>query len=563
MKLFNLTQTNFDNFDNTINNYLNKVFVGLGIQNSKYQLFTIIFDAIKGIMQNIMVYIEDAFTEQNIETAVRQKSIYSLAKLSGYEPYYGTAATGILKGALISNTNLSKEIKKIYISNHSVIQNSVNGMNYILYLQTDRYVFDVEKPLIDYDLRIVQGFFRTSNYTSTGEELETIHLIINGMFDKNYIKVFVNNVEWQPVSNLYDMNEGGEEYVISVGFDNELDITFGNGIYGKIPNNGDNIRIEYIVHNGINGNINNLSNTKFNFITRGTDFLGNPIDLNNYIKLKIENFISGGTNSDTIYDVKKMIGYNSRSNVLASIDNYILFLKHFSFLGNFNIWTENNSNTLIINGITNVLNNIKDINDYKAINDKDIYLSDDQKANIMTVLEKSSNTFAGVNISFVDPIIYKYSVMYYVQLEDIFYKDIVKNDLETYTLKYFSQYNFNVTFISKSDVLKFILDNVKHIKSLNIEFISEANESAYFNNYYFKYKTYLYNNKINYKKVKYSYESNLHLGLDEVGNISLDNNIYIPLLYKDINYYPNKSIINGINKDESSIKLDIINVIFI
>ena len=552
MKLFNLTQTNFENFDGTISNYLNKVFVGLGIQNSKYQLFNVIFTAIKNIMQNVMIYIEDAFTEQNIETAVRQKSIYSLARLSGYEPYYGSAATGILKGSLISNTNLSKEIKKIYIDNYSVLENTSNGFNYILYLQSDRYVFDIEKPLISYDLRIVQGFFRTSTYTSIGEELETIHIKTNGMFDKNYVKVFVNNNEWQPVSNLYDMTENGKEYVISIGFENEIDICFGNGIYGQVLNSGDNIRVEYIVHNGSSGNINN-TNTKFKFITRGTDFEGNSIDLNNYINLSLESFISGGTNGDTIQDVKKMIGYNSRSNVLASIDNYILFLKHFSFLGNFNVWVENNSNTLVINGVTNVLNNITDINEYKNINDKELYLTDEQKSNIMTVLENSSNT-----ISFLDPIIYKYAVMYYIKLEDIFYKDIVKNNVEIYTLEYFSKYNFNVTFISKSDILKYILDNVKHIKSINIEIISEANETAYGegDHSYYKYKTYVYNNKINYKKTKYFYETNLHLGLDDIGNISLDSNIYIPLLQGNFKYYPNKSSLD-------SIMVDAVNVIFI
>ena len=67
-----------------------------------------------------MVYIEDAFTEQNIETATRKKSIYSLAKISGYEPYYGSAASGILNASLISNTNLSSQIKKIYIDNQMV-----------------------------------------------------------------------------------------------------------------------------------------------------------------------------------------------------------------------------------------------------------------------------------------------------------------------------------------------------------------------------------------------------------------------------------------------------------
>ena len=557
MKLFNLTETNFENFDNTINNYLNKVFINLGIQNSKYQLFNIIFNGIKGIMQNAMIYIEDAFTEQNIETATRKKSIYSLAKLSGYEPYYGSAATGILKASLISNTNLSKEIKKIYINNYSIIKNNITGLNYILYLQIDRYVFDIEKPLLTYNFRIIQGFFKQSDYTAIGEELETIHLTINGMFDRNYIKVFVNNVEWQQVSNIYDMTENGEEYILSIGFDNELDISFGNGIYGKIPNHGDNIKIQYIVHNGINGNVSTL-NDSFSFISKGTDYEGNNIDLNDYIILKQENFISGGTNADTIEDVKKMIGYNSRSNVLASIDNYILFLKHFSFLGNFNIWAENNSNTLVINGITNILNNIKDINDYENINTNDLLLSDEQKSNIITVLKNSENTFTGINITFIDPIICKYAILHYVKLVDNYYKDIVQNDIEKYTIEFFSKYNFNVSFISKSDILKYILDNVSYIKSINIEIISEINETAYYKGFSYKYKTYVYNNKINYQKTKYFYETNSHLGLDDVGNISIDNNLYMPILHGNFKYYPNKS-----NNDKSEILLNTVNVIFI
>ena len=557
MKLFNLTATNFENFDNTINNYLNKVFINLGIQNSKYQLFSIIFNGIKGVMQNAMIYIEDAFTEQNIETATRKKSIYSLAKLSGYEPYYGSAATGILKASLISNTNLSKEIKKIYIDNYSTIKNNTTGLNYILYLQTDRYVFDIEKPLLTYNFRIIQGFFKESVYTAIGEELETIHLTIDGMFDRNYIKVFVNNVGWQQVSNLYDMTENGEEYILSIGFDNELDISFGNGVYGKLLTHGDNVKIQYITHNGVSGNVANLTN-KFSFITKGTDYEGNNIDLNNYITLTLENYISGGTNCDSIQDVKKMIGYNSRSNVLASIDNYILFLKHFSFLGNFNVWAENNSNTLIINAITNVLNNVKDINDYENININDLFLNDEQKNNIIRVLKNSSNTFTGINISFVDPIICKYAIMYYVKLEDLYYKDIVKNNLEKYTLEYFSKYNFNISFISKSDILKYILDKVYYIKSINIEIISEINENAYYTGYFYKYKSYVYNNKVNYKKVKYFYETNSNLGLDEVGNISLNNNIYLPLLQGNFKYYPNKS-----NGDKSEIQLNTVNVIFI
>ena len=525
MKLFRLTDTAFANFDNAVNNYFNKIFASLGIQFSDNQIFKVIFTGLNGIMQNIMLYIEDAFTEQNIETAVRKKSIYSLAKLSGYEPYYGSAATGILIASIISNNNKSNDVRKIYIPNHAVILDADSGQNYILYLQSDRYVFDVTKPLTNYEFRIIQGTFNIMSTTTKGFALETIHLNIKGMFDKNYIKVLVNNVEWQAVSNLYDMTENGEEYILSIGFENEVDITFGNDIYGKIPTVGSTVTIEYIVHNGSAGNVNNIANSNFGFITNGSDFYGNDINLNNYIKLSLDNYISGGTNSETIADVKKMIGYNSRSNVLASIDNYRLFLKRFSFIGNFNIWAENNSNILCINAINNTLNNINNISDYETIREKDLLLTELQKQNVLTVLKNSNNTFAGISIKFVDPIIYKYAIICYVKVDDKFYRDLVENDIQESVLEYFSSKQFNITFISKSDIINYILNNCDHIKSLDIEIVSNMNEEAFKNKYYYKYETVINNNQVYYNLKKYNYETDLNLGLDDLGNIKVESNL--------------------------------------
>lgn len=556
MKLFNLNQTTFENFDSSVNNYLSKAFGSLGIQYSDNQIFKVIFNGIKGIFQNIMVYIEDAFTEQNIETATRKKSLYSLAKLSGYEAYYGSAATGIISANLISNTNLNESLRKIYINNHSYIQDLNNGMTYIIYLQTDRYVFDINKPLMNYDFKVVQGVFNTSTYSAQGTTLETIHLTINGLYDKNYIKVYVNNKEWQQVSNLYDMTQDGEEYILSIGFENELDISFGNGVYGKLLSEGDNIKIEYITHNGEEGNVTNLNDT-FKFVSNGYDYNGDSIDLNNYIKLNIENYISGGTNSDSVSTVRSMIGYNSRSNVLASIDNYILFLKHFSFLGNFNVWSEENSSTLMINGITNRLNNITDLKEYEEVIDSELILSNQQKQNILTVLNNSNNTFAGININFVDPIIYQYAIVAYVKLEDSYYKDIVEVNIQNSILKYFSTKNFNISFIAKSDILKYILDNVNHIKSLTLEIISQKNEEANKNGYYYKYNTTVYNNKVNYIKKRYGYEVGNPVGLDSIGNISLDSKLYMPLLRGGFVYYPDK------NNTTNQSTIDTVNIIFI
>ena len=109
MKLFNTISTAYDRYDDTIKKYLSNVLGSIGMQYSHSQIFSVIFDGIKGIMQNAMFYIEDALTEQNIFTATRQKSVYSLAKISGYEPYYGCTAVGTVIGQINANLNLDNQ----------------------------------------------------------------------------------------------------------------------------------------------------------------------------------------------------------------------------------------------------------------------------------------------------------------------------------------------------------------------------------------------------------------------------------------------------------------------
>ena len=51
--------TAFDNFDTTVHNYLARTFINLGMQYTHTQVFNVIFDGLKGIMQNALFYIED------------------------------------------------------------------------------------------------------------------------------------------------------------------------------------------------------------------------------------------------------------------------------------------------------------------------------------------------------------------------------------------------------------------------------------------------------------------------------------------------------------------------
>ena len=563
MKLFNVMDTSFDRFDETIRRYLQKTFNNLGLEYTHHQIFGVIFDGIKGIMQNMMFYIEDALTEQNIFTAIRKQSVYSLAKLSGYEAYYGAAASGSLIGKLQLNNGLGNKSSKIYVRNKTRVINKNTGITYILMLPANYYIFDVTQPLLQHEFKIVQGQFIKASYIGKGYNLETIHLTSTNLFDRQYVEVKVNGVTWNEVGNLYDMSENGHEYVLSIGYDNTFDIMFGNNVYGKGLREGDVVTIDYLTHTGSLGNILSSQQTEFVFDEYGIDSLGNDVNINDYMKLEMKNCVSGGNNSDSIDFIRSMVGSNSRSLVLVSEDNFNLFFKRFSFIGYTSCWAESNSMYINATCLTNIKNNIKDIEDYFNMDVKDMLLTYDQKNMIINTLENSKKTFAGLTLNFYDPIIRQFAFICYVKIDNVYNKDTVIQSIRKTLGEYFLNIDNNKLFISKSELISLITENNDSIKALDIDIISEYGESAFYNNFYYKYKLTNTQNQYTYSEVREIYEPSVYPGLDGYGNISLNSKLEVPVLHGGFNYYPDKNNSNRQEAKSNSIKIPDIQVYFI
>lgn len=546
MKLFDVISTSFENFDATIDRYLSKTLGAIGVNYSGSQIYAVIFRGIKGVMQNAMFYIEDALTEQNIYTAARKKSIYSLAKSSGYEAYYGSSAVGIINGNVAINNGLSNSIStKISIFDNATVINKNSGITYFISLNTNKYTIDIKSPLKTHEFKIVQGFPVKAKYVAKGEPLEKISIDIRGLFDRDYIKVFVNGEEWSNAGNLYDMTYKGKEYMMTVGYENSFDIIFGNGTYGMIPESGSSIEIHYVTHSGSMGNIDNIHDSDFKFVSPGYDSYGNTVDLNQYIKLSLSTVISGGTDADSIEFVRNMIGYNSRSNVLVSEENFRLFFKRFSFVGQVNCWTERNNMTIWVTCITNVVENLKEINEYYALKNEDFLLSQKQKNMIMNTLENSKKSFAGLTIKFQDPVIRRFAIFCYLKIKTSYVKETVENSVREIFAKYFMSLDESTKFIPKSDLINLGSTCNENIEAFDIDIISEAAEEAAINGYYYKYELVNENNTFSYKAKKTFYEDSVMPCLDIAGNISLDTNLEIPVLGANFKYSSDKSNINA------------------
>lgn len=541
MKLFKLTETTFDNYDRTIRSYLSKTLNTLGMQYTHSNIFGVIFDGVKGIMQNIMFYIEDALNEQNIFTATRKSSIYSLAKVSGYEAYYGSAASGTMIGQMVINNGLQSNLTKIYVKNGTKVSNKNNGMKYSIILPTDYYVFDISKPLMTHEFKIVQGYIAKNTFSASGDKLETFHISCGELFDKQYTKVYVNGVLYDQVSNLYDMTENGEEYVCTIGYDNAFDIMFGDGINGKKLNKGDTIVLEYLKHNGTLGNILPEEDTDFTFTDKGYDSFGNSIDINAYMKIAVKTCISGGTNSDSIEFIRNMIGTNSRSLVLASEDNFKLFFKRFSFIGYVNCWSEQNSMHIIATCLRNITPYLDNVESYFNIDSKSLLLTNDEKTMITNTLENSKKLFAGITLKFQDPIIRKYAIVCYVKVDNVYDQDYVKNEIRNNLATYFMNNITNTQFIAKSKLIELLTTSIKQIKAIEMNIYSDMAEQAYYNSYYYRYSFRLINGSYDYVKEKVMYEKDTTPGLDAFNNISLDSKLEMPIL-SSINYYNEKDL---------------------
>lgn len=552
-------ETAFNSFDNTVRTYLQKTFGDLGYNYTHNQIFGVIYDGIKGIMQNIMFYIEDAFTEQNIFTAQRKRSVYSLAKISGYEPYYGAAATGTVYCKVTISNGLPSGSNKIYIDNNITIINKLTNIIYTVILPTNYYIIDISKPLVTHEFKIVQGTYNTATYTTKGIALETINITGSASYDAQYVTVLVNGEEWSRVDNLYEMQESGKNYIVNSGYDNTVNIMFGNGTYGKIPDNGSMVTIKYLNHSGKAGNISNYDKYQLAFVNYGTDNTGESVNLNDYCKLLINNMVTGGTDPDTIDTVKRMIGYNSRSNVLASEENYKLFLNRFSFVGQSSIWCEENSSCIIISALTNYYTINNTIDKYFNSDIKQFFLNDNQKEMIIDTLNNSNKAFAGVTIKFQDPIMRKFAMICYVKAKSMYNQEDIKDNIKTTVAEYFINLKTNTQFIPKSDLIKAITESDDNIEAIDFNFISELAENTFYKGYYDKYYLLYANKAYSYDTKRVLHEKDTVPGLDLYGNIQLDSKLEIPLLRGGFNYYPNKDS----NNKTDAIKIDAIQVFFI
>lgn len=530
-------------FESAVKHHLSQTLSKYNVNYGNNTIFGQLINILGSTVQNIMLYIEDSMVEQNKYTAQRKKSVYGLAALSGYNPSLGQAASVTLS---ISYTPNNIDELDLIINNKEVLTCTQNGLQYCLILPQEAIIMSPEKDSSSKHLAAIQGRFETQSFVAIGGKYYTQNFNFVGNLDTKYLEVKVNNKKWDFAESFYDMKPNGEQWTYKISPVGGIDIIFGNDKYGRSLKDKDVIEITYLIHDGEAGNLDVNTETYFVFDNPLKDINGNEVDGNGVFNVTFASIdsVTTGSNSESIEQVRQMIGLNSRSLVLASPNNYKELLNKLSFCGYNRTWCEPGTllvNSLIMKNYKSLLNDKKT---YFSLTEQDFKLSDNQKTSIKNYIKNSGNQLAGVTYKICDPELCKYAMYVYLKMKNANYeKEFISNSIRKLIGEFFSEVKSDI-LIPKSDIIQLLKNNITDLDSVDVYFLSERNETAIQEGKYEKVDKKFDSSIGTYKTTKttvYLYPGeNPNLGLDEHGNIYLETDEQFPVLMGGWDYLNNK-----------------------
>lgn len=449
--------------------------------------FSQILDVLSEISKMIFFYIESSTVEQNILTAQHPESIYGLARLAGHDPFRGAAANGEIKVRL--NTSAFNEIAgdSINFARNTVIRSQTNNLEYVLRTNNDKFKIDKSNANYIY-IPVIQGKVESQTVTATGEKLQSFNIKTKGFTDHTHIRVYVNSKLWTGYDSLYDMKADTEGYLIKTGLSGGLDLYFGNGSFGKIPAEGSSIMIEYILTEGSAGNLTGSKDLKFRFQTAGYDSLGNEYDLNELLEASFTVAPRMGANPESTELTKLIAPLQSQSFVLATPNNYEHFLSRygmFSYLDAYNTTDDgyiDDDNVIYLFMLPDTKRKLTKNKDYFNLGLDEFFFSSEEVNGILNVLEQSGQQMVTTEVKVVDP-----QPQYFrMDVKVRYFEGYDKSTLSAEIRSKISDYLINITRrdrLPKSDIIA-LLEGVEGIDSVNVRFISKAEEDARRNGYY-------------------------------------------------------------------------------
>lgn len=480
-----------------------------------------ILETLLNLAQMIFYYIEDSITELNINTASRRQSIMGIAAMNGHSATRAMGANGDIF-IEYSGENIDMYGQTIIIPNYTKLFCLNNKQSYVLMLnQEDIRVNTGSRDKLK--LKIVQGVWENQTFTGTGKILQSFEVNMRGRkeIDNNHVNVYVNSELYPKYDSLYDIPNGKPGCIIRTGMTSGVDVFFGTGVNGKMPETGSTIRVEYLITNGSFGNIlTDVNNVQFRWDENGFDVTGKEIDLNTALVTSLSTPVVFGTDPEPLELTRLVAPKMSRSFVLANPDNYTIFLQkmnYFSLIECFSTFDDDvleDDNVIYIFAIPDILNRVRNNEDYFTIPQSNFILTNGEKDSIYRLLQESGQMIITTAVKVLNPVVTRYVLNVSIIVYEGYDIETIREKIVDRIAQYFLV-NKRRDRIPKSDLVA-IIENITGVDSVDLYFVNEGNEL----------------NKANWlarREIDPTAVEPEDIGLDEHGNILIGKQEY-PIL---------------------------------
>ena len=332
LKIFKLNRIRYEQLMEDAVNYVKKTYQATTQNFTLASPFAQMLSVVLHLGRMILYYIEDSVTSLNIRTASRPDNIRGLAQLAGHQTQRVMSARCAAQIVYNNTGNQQIDGKVLYLPNKMTVQSALSGMSYIILFGADTAKLSLQAGN-HVDCSLLQGVLKYQRVTSTGQPMQSYNISERNYreIEQYFINVYVNNEPWIIVDSFMDMSYNQKAVLIRTGLNSGIDLFFGNGDFGMIPPAGAMILVEYVVSDGVGGNLSatlaNNSETAWKFGGMGYLEDGSQVTLNENFVLKLKTDLIFGAASEDIALTQMIAPHTSRAFVLANETNYKYFLQ--------------------------------------------------------------------------------------------------------------------------------------------------------------------------------------------------------------------------------------------
>lgn len=474
----NFIQISFDGIKKEIEYQLQKLYNKAGVLFSPASPYGQVLFVVQNLYQTSMLYLKRSIEQFDLSdvNAKSKKLVRSQAIVAGHIPSRSISSTGTLRFKLRSSIDTERDIPggKLTIFNKTQIKNKTNGLDYIIDLGgSDKISYQVT-PNFQFFASIVQGRWEFSDYTGTGESLQSYSVNIPGLKEVENFNVYVtvNGETWSSKRNIYEMLPDEKAVITRTGFNGGVDIIFGNSDFGMIPEIGSAIRIYYILTDGSRGSIFRRTLNDFRFVSDVVDGFGQTIDLTQIFDIFISTDINFGADGESLAFTKAIIPIASTNYVLALPQQYAYYIKRLGVFSHVNAYEK--FGTIIIVCTPNIKLFKNQNKDYFNVNISAFTLDDYEKSKIDKYLKTSGTIQLSRRYKIDSPTLSYYVINVFM----ITYSDAIIENVQAEIYDKISNYFLNLNRtdrVPKKDLIN-VLSDITDIDSIDISFVCKKDE---------------------------------------------------------------------------------------